>query len=191
MARALIQRLGFYLLQKGKNATYFIIFLFFCCVITYTSLIEYQEQESPQYYQTNIINIIKEILNIFHKYKLKSKCKKELCLRTEIQELISLNQHIEIRQKLIQSIQAKPKNAVYAMYFTCKNMNCYNFIKDIETLPDVFIVKAQSFDTEILDQRDLILDSQQIIENNEINNTKLYWKQQIVILFELQNISKE
>ncbi|TLE01324.1 hypothetical protein LS73_001160 [Helicobacter muridarum] len=191
MVRILIQRLGYYLLQKGENVAYLIIFLFFCCVITYISLIEYQEQESPQYYHTNIENTRKEILELFRKYELKSKCKKELCLRPEIQELTKLNRHIEISQKLIQKIQAKPSNAIYAMHFICKNINCYNFIRDIEIIPNIFILKAQSFDTEIIKQSDANHTDSRTMLSDKINSSKLQWNQQILLLFELQQISRE
>lgn len=220
----MIQRLAFFLLQKNVFTRYLFAIFFFACIFMCLSLIEYQEYESPQYYHTDIGQIHREILVRFHKYKLKSKCKKEFCLKQEMQALINRNPSLATNRKYIYNRQqsqaegmqrqfddTESLNNVYALYFSCENFSCYEFIREIESLAPIFILKAQSFNTEVFHE-EFLQDSKResdstkestlndmpllkghagIIldpEDTPKSHPAIQWKQNILLFFEIQNI---
>ncbi|RDU71965.1 hypothetical protein CQA66_05755 [Helicobacter aurati] len=196
-----IQKLGFFLLQKNSITRYLLAFLFFGCVFTLVSLLEYSDYESPQYYHTDIVKSYKDILTSFHKYELQSKCKKEFCLKQEIQQLTELNPSFTTNQQYIDNMQTQSSHNIYAMYFTCQNLSCYEFIREVETIAPVFILKVQSFNTEILYSLETTAietskdSSSPLYAPLDSNNNRqpqkpsaLQWKQNILLFFEIPSV---
>ena len=202
----MLQRLAFLLLQKGRLTRWLAAICFLCLIASILSMIEIEEHEIPkQDLQTNPMQLHREVLVRFHSYKLKSRCKKEFCLKREMQALLDRNPSLSNNQNFVERMRdelGRPKGrALYALYFSCQDTNCYEFIRELELLGQVFILKAQSFNTEILyaQPKEAALERlegelgeiENLIDDLELGDTgkqrlPMHWRQTVLLFFEIQ-----
>ena len=84
-------------------------------------MIEIEEHEIPkQDLQTNPMQLHREVLVRFHAYKLKSRCKKEFCLKHEMQAPLDRSPSISNDQGFVDRMQYKlgrPKARAICLVF--------------------------------------------------------------------------
>lgn len=202
-----------YLLQKS----FFERCIFFClfCVCLYSSVNYFKNEEQiiTQKYQTDFSSIQQSILALFQAHTIQSKCSKPICTS---QEIIFVNRKNYENQSIAyrpHTFPATMSTTKYYMSLTCNSMACYEFIRDFENLPPIFITEIQSFNTEILaihnsdttnshfnmmqqnnnatpfwNQHTHANKANQVRQESSQQDMPMSWKQNIKIIFEIQRI---
>ncbi len=174
-----LNKLTLYLLKKSATERLILFILFLVSLIVITS---YMDDDSEwmilqkQNFEPTHTNA--NIKKLFDFYNIKTKCLKIICTSQEIKQIIKLPKNA------VSNVESK---SVYTIYFECDDISCYEFIRELEKQPKVFINKAETFDIAILhDDSDSTNDIQIYTEDNK-NNSQTKWRQTILISFEINN----
>lgn len=126
MLQRFLHTITLYLLRKSAFERIVLLCLFVVSCATLLSYIEYDEWVVTQRRQIDITTMQSDIALLFQDYEITSKCKNAICSNKEL------------KQRRMQTILPYTKNH-YTLFFTCKAMLCYEFIRALEALPTLFI----------------------------------------------------
>ncbi|RDU65699.1 hypothetical protein CQA53_05930 [Helicobacter didelphidarum] len=210
-----------YLLKKSLLERVIFLGIFLCIIYIITDNLKHEREIIVKQYVGNIGEIHKDIFNLTEKYEIQNRCARLFCayeeffqntndqgyVRNSYNNIIQTNlHHKNIESKKLDSINK------YYMYVSCIGIACYEFIRELENLPLVFITEIHGFNVEILDithaqqpinkgddlsnhiqEPNMLQRLQTALNTIEVDNTKtmslpIKWRQELKVVFEIERI---